>query len=129
MAAERCLQRGFTLIEVMVAFAVFALCVGAIFEVFAGATRRAEKARETEQRWLAAQSVLSELRARPAPWPAEEEGRASTGEPWRLLVQPFDAGTDERHPWKAYSVSVNVGSGRSRAEVTLKSIELARSAP
>jgi general secretion pathway protein I len=122
-------QNGFTLIEVMVAFAVFALSIGAIFELFAGATRRAEQARTREQLWLTAQSVLAEFRTRPLPWPANEEGQGASGDTWRLAIEPFDAGTDPDHPWKAYSVRVNVTSQRARAEVTLESVEIGRSVP
>jgi general secretion pathway protein I len=129
MAAKRLQQRGFTLIEVVVAFAVFTLVIGAIYEAFAGAARRGSQARERELHLLTAQSVLSELRTRAAPWPAEESGEsASSGEQWKVSVVPFDAGTDENSPWKAYEVTVLVGSARSRArETALKSIELARS--
>jgi general secretion pathway protein I len=129
---RRSRSRGFTLIEVMVAFAIFALSIGAIFEVFAGATRRAERARENEHLWLSAQSLLSEFRARPAPWPAEEEGPhddASGDVAWRVTVTPFDADTNPDYPWKAYLVTVRVGSQSSHRDVTLRSIELARAAP
>lgn len=122
-------SRGFTLIEVMVAFAIFALTVGAVFEVFAGATRRAERATGTEQLWLTAQSVLSELRVRAAPWPSEDHGNDSTGQSWTVAVVPFDAGTNPESQWRAYLVSVRVESAATKREVTLKSVELARAAP
>lgn len=128
----RSASRGFTLIEVMVAFAIFALSVGAIFEVFAGATRRAERARENEQLWLTAQSVLSELRTRAAPWPEQEEGQqngALAAVSWHFAVEPFDAGTNPDYPWKAYLVTVRVGSISNHRDVTLKSVELARAVP
>ena len=125
-------SRGFTLIEVMVAFSIFALSVGAIFEVFAGATRRAERARENEHLWLTAQSVLSELRVRAAPWPRQDEGSQSIAGAdvnWQLTVAPFDTEANPDFPWKAYLVTVHVGSQTSRRDVTLRSIELARAAP
>ena len=125
-------SRGFTLIEVMVAFAIFALSLGAIFEVFAGATRRAERARESEELLLTAESVLAQLRTRAAPWPEHEEG-PENGTPasivWHLAVEPFEAGANPDFPWKAYLVSVRVGFASGHREVTLNSVELARVAP
>ena len=129
MLRSQARQRGFTLIEVVVAFAVFALSVGAIYEAFAGATRRGMQARDRELHLLTAQSVLAELRTRAAPWPTEENGNSSSsGQQWQIRVARFDAHTDENSAWKAYEVTVVVGSARSRSrDVTLKSIELARS--
>jgi general secretion pathway protein I len=125
MNGER--QRGFTLIEVLVAFAIFAMTIGAIFGVLSDAARRGTQARERELRSLTAQSVLSELRARPAPWPVEERGRSQKGEAWELQVAPFDAASDERSAWRAYEVTVRVGLvPNDPARVTLRSIELAQ---
>jgi general secretion pathway protein I len=125
-------SRGFTLIEVMVAFAIFALSIGALFEVFAGATRRADRARENEQLWLTAQSVLSELRTRTPPWPDQEDGQQSGARAdvaWHLAVEPFDAGANPDFPWKAYLVTVRVGSSSAHGDVTLRSVELAKALP
>jgi len=120
-------QRGFTLIEVVVAFAIFAMSVGALYEVFSAATRRSIQARDHELLELAAQSLLSELRVQPVPWPVDRTGTTSSGEQWRMTVAPFDAGADERSPWRAYEVTVYVSSPRvPRREAALKSIELAR---
>jgi general secretion pathway protein I len=128
MPASRLSQRGFTLIEVLVAFAIFTLTVGAIYEAFAGANRRGAQARERELHLLTAQSLLAELRTRAPPWPSEEKGGdAASGEEWQIEVVPFDAHTDPESVWKAYEVSVTVGSPQSRsAAVVLKSVELAR---
>ncbi|MEP7246138.1 MAG: prepilin-type N-terminal cleavage/methylation domain-containing protein [Gammaproteobacteria bacterium] len=129
MTTARDLQRGFTLIEVMVAFAIFALSVGAIYEAFAGATRRAAQARERELDWLVGQSLLTDLRLKTPPWEAEQAGTAPSGHKWRITVSPFNAGTDERGPWKAYAVSVSVGAREGGYRTTLESVEIARLAP
>ncbi|MEJ1962975.1 MAG: type II secretion system protein [Gammaproteobacteria bacterium] len=121
-------QRGFTLIEVLVAFAIFALSVGALFEVFAGATRRARQAEVSEMLWLTAQSVLSERRVRPAPWPEEEKGERS-GTQWRVITTPYDSGAEALSPWKAFLVRVEVADSASRRNVELLSVELARIVP
>lgn len=121
-------QRGFTLIEVLVAFAIFALAIGALFEVFSGATRRARQAENMEVLWLTAQSVLSERRVRPAPWPEEEKGERS-GIEWRLLTESYDAGANPASSLKAFMVRVEATETGSRRTVELQSVELARVGP
>ncbi len=128
MHAERTRQRGFTLIEVLIAFAIFALSVGALFELFSGATRRVRQAESSEMVWLTAQSLLSERRVRPTPWPEEEAGERS-GIHWRILTQPYDAGTNPASVWKAFLVRVEVADGASRRTAELQSVEMARIVP
>jgi len=126
----RACRTGFTLIEVTVALAIFALCIGALYEEFGGALRRSERVRDREQALLFAQSRLAQLRVSPAPWAASTSGRSTDGWWWREDVAPFDAGADTRNPWKAFAVTVRVrrDAGGAR-EVALKSVELARTAP
>jgi len=123
-------QRGFTLIEVVVAFAIFALSMGALYETFGGAVRRGIQARDREQSLLAAQSVLARLRVSPPPWKPEDAGRLEGGWLWRTEIVPFDAGANERTPWRALVVTVGLRREDSdTGEVVLKSIELARVTP
>ena len=128
MHAERRGQGGFTLIEVLVAFAIFALSVGALLELFSGATRRIRQAESTEMVWLTAQSLLSERRIRQPPWPEEEEGERS-GTRWRIVTQPYDAGVDSGAVWKAFLVRVEVSDRASHRTAELQSVELARVVP
>lgn len=123
-------QRGFTLIEVVVAFAIFTLSVGALYECFGGSIRRNAQAHEREQGLLAAQSLLSRLRASPAPWKADESGSLEGGWLWRIEVAPFDAAANERSAWQAFAVTVHLSDERAGAkEVVLRSVELARVSP
>ena len=123
-------QQGFTLIEVVVAFAIFTLAVGAIYESFAGAVRRSAQAGARDQALLVAQSLLSHLRTSPAPWKAQESGSLEGGWHWRTEVTPFDAATNERSSWRVFAVTIHVSDERDVAsEVALRSVELARVAP
>jgi general secretion pathway protein I len=123
-------QRGFTLIEVVVAFAIFTLAVGAIYESFAGAVRRSARAGARDRELLVAQSLLSQLRTSPAPWKAEESGRLEGGWRWRMEIAPLDAASNERSPWRAFAVTVHVLDERDGAsEVSLRSVELAAVLP
>lgn len=122
-------QQGFTLIEVVVAFAIFTLAVGALYESFAGAVRRTTRAHNRDQELLMAQSLLSQLRTAPAPWEPEESGSLGNGWHWRTEVVPFDAAANERSSWRAFAVTVHVsGESAGTNEVVLRSVELARMA-
>jgi general secretion pathway protein I len=123
-------QRGFTLIEVLVAFAVFALCVGALYESFAMAMKRSEQTTRRALALATAQSLLSQLRVQPPPWPSDQSGLSFVGQRWRIQVKPYltDARSLE-HPalWRAYRVAVTVALDRSASRaVELDSIEMAR---
>ena len=118
-------QSGFTLLEVLVAFAIFALSVGALYESFAGSLRSTLKAEVEGRAWLSAQSLLAEIRVRPAPWPAEEEGVTSTGLDWKRSTSPYPSGTDPRSAWQAYQVVIEVHPhSKTAGTVVLHSIEL-----
>jgi general secretion pathway protein I len=119
-------EQGFTLIEVVVAFAIFALSIGAIFEVFQQAVHTSEHVRERDLAWLTAQSVLSELRVKPAPWPSEQRGESGRLR-WWVEVQPYPLEIDTRTSWSAYRVEVHVSELHSPAPaIELDSLELAR---
>ena len=120
-------QQGFTLIEVVVAFAIFTLAVGALYESFAGAVRRNTQAHNRDQELLVAQSLLSRLRTAPTPWETEESGSLDSGWHWRMEVAPFDAAANERTSWHAFAVTVHVSSESAGTnEVVLRSVELVR---
>ena len=119
-------EQGFTLIEVIVAFAIFALSIGAIFEVFHDAVHTSERVRERDLAWLTAQSLLSQLRIEQAPWPSEQRGVSGPFR-WWIDVQPYSLEVDKRASWSAYWVEVHVVPFHSSAPaIELDSFELAR---
>ncbi len=128
MSARR--EKGFTLIEVVVAFAVFALCSAALYETFAGAVRRGAHAREREQAMLIAQSMLSQQRQAPQPWMAERSGRLDSRWRWTINARQVESPSDNHLSWRAFEVTVSVRAEMSSAPgVVLRSVELARVAP
>ena len=117
-------EQGFTLIEVIVAFAIFAVSVGAIFEVIREAARTSEQVRQRNLAWLTAQSVLSELRSDEAPWPSEERG-VSGRLRWWIKVQPYPLEVGKSIPWGLYQVEVRVAPLNAPVPlVELDSVEL-----
>ncbi len=119
-------QQGFTLIEVVVAFAIFALSVGAIYGLFQNSIKRTVQADQREVLLLTAQSLLSQLRMQSDSWSAEQSGTTSEGLSWRAAVTPFKANIAENSKWKAVEVTVSVSDPqRPQREYSLRSIELA----
>jgi general secretion pathway protein I len=113
-------QRGFTLIEVAVAFAVFALCIGALYESFSGSMRRSSQLRQANASLMLAQSLLAEYRLRSCPCEPTQAGE-SGGLAWRVDVIPYDAGADPKAQWRAFRVTVQVSS-----KPMLQSVEMLR---
>lgn len=109
--------RGFSVLEVLVAFIIVALVVTALFQLFGGALRNAAGAGDWTRAMLVAQSRL-ELAAATQPLRAatdagtETDGRVS----WRTEVSPYvppDPDPDlerasESMPTRLYRISVDV---------------------
>jgi general secretion pathway protein I len=87
--------RGFTLIEVVVAFAILALSLGALYESFGGALRRSAAGRD-----------------------------ADLGIEWRIEAKPYPAELSEQSPWSAKAVMVEVTWKERHPGVVLQSVEL-----
>lgn len=118
--------RGFTLIEVVVAFAILALALGALYEVFGGALKRGEASRQRELAALRAESLLSEFRGSGGTLPKERRG-ADAGFEWTITAKPYPAELEERSAWTAERVTVEVrwGAAANRA-LQIESVELIR---
>jgi general secretion pathway protein I len=114
------------LIEVVVAFAIFALSVGAVYECFAGATRRIAQVHDRNQDVLAAQSILSRVRVSPIRWKPEKSGAFEDGGVWRVEVVPMETAASELSPWRAFAVTIHVARESGGKEVVLRSVELDR---
>lgn len=84
-------SRGFTLIEVVVAFAVLTLCLGALYPVFASASRRAILAQDYAQAVAVAESRLAEAGVSESL--AGSVGAGNAGRfAWERSVAPFVPG-------------------------------------
>jgi len=120
-------QQGFTLIEVVVAFAIFALSVGALYEVFRDAVRRNAQAEDRQMELLTAQSLLSQLRAHALPWSPEQTGETPQGMRWQVNVAPYDMQLPSDSTWAAFEIDIRVYQQQHSArEVMLRSVEWER---
>jgi general secretion pathway protein I len=119
-------QQGFTLIEVVVAFAIFALAVGALYEILFGAVKRASATKRLSHDWLLAQSLLAEQTVRPFPW-RDSQGTTEDGALWQLKITPLEAAyAASSEPWRLQQISVSVSRQGAKAPVTISSVEIER---
>src|SRR6185312_10323650 len=126
--AER--QRGFTLIEVLVAFALAALLLVPLLRIFSGGVGALSRSERAGEAALWAQSVL-EARNGDAPLAAgTEEGDLPGGYHWQRTVSLYSDATTSPQigaPLVPYDVTLAVSwneRGRARA-VTLETLKLA----
>lgn len=88
-------SEGFTLLEVLLAFVIFALSFATVLEIQSGSIRNTIKAREYSEIALIAQSVMDQVGLE-IPL---EEGTSASGESgdytWYVTVDPFDDPTGE----------------------------------
>lgn len=122
--------RGFTLVEVVVAFAILALALGALYESFGGALRRSASASRDELSMLRAESLLAEFRGSGGLLPAPRSGRdAETGLEWSIAVKPYPAEIAASSSWNTEAVRIEVRSDpKGRRRAVLNSVELVRRA-
>jgi len=122
-------QGGFTLIEVTVAFAVFALCMTALCAAFSEADRREHRAVIDTEAVLTAQSLLARLRAGELPWRPVSSGITDQKWFWEIEVSPFGGAQRSASGWSAFLVTVRVGRVEASLRSVLRSVEVAREAP
>ncbi len=115
-------QRGFTLLEVMLAFVVFALSFATVLEIIAGSMRSTVRAREYSEAALLAQSLMDMVGSE---IPLEENaygGEAPGGYRWSIDIVDYQLVSDdvyildlaERNGTRLYWVDLEVEWGRDR---------------
>lgn len=87
-------QRGFSLLEVLVAFAILSLTLGALLQVFATALRNTALAEEYTQAILHGESMLAVLDTRQPLSEGIEEGQIDDTYAWRLSLTPWEDAAD-----------------------------------
>lgn len=125
-------QAGYTLIEIIVAFAILALGLTLLLGTLSGATRQVRQAGDAGSAALHAQSLLDEFGELPQPGTREgdlDEGRYR----WRLEVAPWNDPAPRSGPRRSdpnaarllrLQVQVEWGEGGPRERLQLSSLRL-----
>ena len=128
-------QRGYTLIEVMVAFAILALALTLLLGTLSGATRQIRWADDAGRAALHAESLLSQTGVGQVLEPGRTEGNFENGRyRWTMDVQPWvdpslaDVPPQPEDPGAPRLMSLELevqwGSGAARERLHLQSLRL-----
>ncbi|MET3715869.1 MULTISPECIES: prepilin-type N-terminal cleavage/methylation domain-containing protein [Pseudomonas] len=104
-------QRGFTLLEMLAALLILALCSTVLVMAFGNSARALQQAQRSDELSLAARSILDEASAGQLQ-AGSTEGRWS-GLHWRLAISTLPAGEAPVDVWR---LDLRVGQGARQAE-------------
>ena len=121
-------KAGFTLLEVLIAFAILALSLGAILQAFGTGLVAITRAESHATAALQARSLLAEVGSSRPLEPGESVGDFDDGTLWTVTIEPYQEG-DESEALDfgvvLYQVEVAVGD-QERDLVTLKTLRVGR---
>jgi len=130
-------QHGYSLIEIIVAFAILALGLTLLLGTLSGATRQVRQAGDAGRAALHAQSLLDEFGERPAV--GAREGELDAGRyRWRLEVAPWQDPAPSRGPQRIdpaaprllrLQLDVAWGEGGPAQRIALSSLRLVTPQP
>jgi general secretion pathway protein I len=135
-------MRGFSLLEVLVAFVILALVATALFELFGGSLRNAGAAEDWSRALLVAESRLATTASTAPLKERTEQGTEDDGRMvWQISVQPYvipDANPElerasETMATRLYRIVVDVrfpaANGRGERIVSLSTVKLGARSP
>lgn len=116
-------QRGFSLLEMMVAISILALALGALYQAASGATRNVR----TGERYAYGVEMARSLLADHGVVPAEgvnAEGETASGYMWRVQTSPIDLERTGLGQARLHALEVVVAwfDGSKRREIVLHSV-------
>lgn len=123
-------EDGFTLIEVLVAFAITALGLTTLYSTLGSSWRNAADARFAEETLSHARSHMALISGGATPANAPPTGQYDNGAPWRVAIRPLaikDAPVGM--PSRPILITLEAFDPSGRKIVALKTIELVKIAP
>lgn len=126
-------ERGFTLIEVLVAFVILGLSLTVLMRIFSGGLRNVEVSGEYARAVLVAEAQLASAGVNEPLEVGETRGEWDERFRWRRRIEPYvprETGTPQPDAVTAYRITVEVDwdNGAQRRRITLSSLRL-RTAP
>lgn len=121
---------GFSLLEVLVAFSILAICLGVLMRIFSGDGRLAGLAEEHARAIVHAQSLLARIGVESPIRPGISQGEFEDGFRWHWNISPYQS-NDEPLPdgftFKPYWIEVVVewGEADDLREFSLQTLRLA----
>jgi len=117
-------QRGFTLVEVLVAFAILAVSLGFLMHVIANVLSRTAEADLRSGAVQIGQSLLDRVGVDLALTDGTSDGESSNRYHWRLKIEPY-GDADDRLNWPvvAHQVTVTVSWG-DNGDLSLSTLKL-----
>lgn len=116
-------QAGFTLVEVMAAFAIFAVLFGIILQILSTSVSNTRRSADFTQAALIAQAQLDMVGIEEIPVPGSYSGDAGDRYRWMMEIEPYfvesDSGANfEELPIDLYRVVLTVYWGENESERT-----------
>lgn len=125
-------SRGFTLLEVLVAFVIFALSFSVVLEIIAGSMRSAVRARDYSEAALLAQSLMEGVGNEVPLEAGVSQGETEDGFTWVIEISDFEGLNEdtrtlelaELSSTQLYWVDLNLqwGDGRRQRDVKFTTI-------
>lgn len=125
-------EEGFTLLEVLVAFAVLALTMGVLIEVFSQAIGNTIQSGAYSRAAALAEARLGAVGTDIPLQPGTYNGQPEDGMAWQVVIAPYDLGESGwQAPLQPYLVTATAGWGGSdhTREVSLSTLRLGEPAP
>jgi general secretion pathway protein I len=123
---RRASGRGFTLIEILIAFAILAVALAGLLRVFSGGLQATTRAERYGEAVLLARSVLERVGSEIAIQAGEQSGRGEDGAAWSVRMRPLEVPGErngQASPYVPYEVAVTVVVPRQQP-ITLTTLRL-----
>ena len=118
-------EKGFTLLEVLVALAILGIVLGALLPVFTGAIGRQKSLAEMRSAIALAESGLASVGTELPLNDGVTEGAFSNGFGWRLEIAPFSTNApDTQLSMKLATLTVSWPKPNGEHSLTLKALRL-----
>jgi general secretion pathway protein I len=122
-------EAGFTLLEVLVAFAILAVALAGMLQAFGGGLDTVRRTEAANESWSAARSLLERVGTELPLEAGQRSGTDEAGFAWTVAIRPRKSALDQvkvhDRPYGLFEVTVTV----SRAGAPAASLQTIRLAP